>query len=48
MSSLYEARRRANGERVRPNPIYRCKADHDQSEDSSEAETDSDVIVDSE
>ena len=45
---LYEARRKANGERVRPNPMYRCEGDLDQqnqSEDDSETETDRELLV---
>ena len=41
---MYEARRKANGERVRPNPMYRCRGDSEQSEGSS-SEAESEIVM---
>ena len=43
---LYEARRRANGERVLPNPVYRCLGDTtDETMSENSSETDDDELL---
>ena len=43
---LYEARRRANGERVLPNPIYRCLGDvKDDAMSETSSEGDEELLI---